>query len=68
MLNTIIFPGDTNGNESACNAGDTRNAGSGSSPGGGNSNPLQYYCLKISWTEETGGYSPGGHKELDVTL
>ena len=46
MLNTIIFPGDTSGNQSACNAGDTRNAGSGSSPGGGNSNPLQYYCLE----------------------
>ena len=36
--------------ESACNAGDTGDAGSipgwGRSPGGGNSNPLRYSCLK----------------------
>ena len=35
---------------SACNAGDTRDAGSipglGRSPGGGNGNPLQYSGLK----------------------
>ena len=38
------------GKGSACNAGDTGDAGSipGSerSPGGGNGNPLQYVCLK----------------------
>ena len=38
------------GKESACNAGDTVDAGSipgiGKSPGGGNGNPLQYCCLK----------------------
>ena len=28
--------------------------GSGRSPGEGNGNPLQYSCLKISWTEEPG--------------
>ena len=37
-------------NESACNAGDTGVAASvpgwGTSPGGGNGNPLQYSCLK----------------------
>ena len=36
--------------ESACNAGDTGDAGLipglGRSPGGGNNNPLQYSCLK----------------------
>ena len=46
MLNTMIFPGDTNGKESACNAEDTKDAELGSSPGGGNNNPLQYYCLE----------------------
>ena len=42
--------------------------GSGRSPGEGNSYPLQYSCLKNfmdrgSWV----GYSPWGHKELDMT-
>ena len=36
--------------ESACNAGDTGDAGSipgtGRSPGGGHGNPLQYSCLE----------------------
>ena len=40
------------------NAGDSRDAcsnpGSGRSPGGKNSNPLQYSCLKIPWTDEPG--------------
>ena len=38
------------GKESACNAGDTEDAGlipgSGRSPGGGHGNPLQYSCLE----------------------
>ena len=29
--------------------------GSGRYPGRGNSNPLQYSCLEIPWTEEPGG-------------
>ena len=29
--------------------------------------PLQYFCLEIPWTREPGGYSPWGHKELDMT-
>ena len=41
------------------NAGDARDAGSipgsGQPPGGGNGNPLQYSCLEIPWTEESGG-------------
>ena len=43
----------------AGNAGDIRDAGSipgwGRSPGEGNGNPLQYSCLEIPWTEESGG-------------
>ena len=43
------FPGDSEGKESACNTGDQGLIpGSGRSPGGGNSNPLQYSCLENS--------------------
>ena len=39
-------------------AGDIRDEGmipgSRRSPGGGNDNPLQYSCWRISWTEEPG--------------
>ena len=54
------FPAGSAGKESACNAGDTGDTGSipgsGRLPGGGNSNPLQYSCLKnILSTEEPGG-------------
>ena len=41
------FPGGSDGQESACNAGDTGSIpGSGRSPGGGNGNSLQYSCLE----------------------
>ena len=41
------FPGGSMGKESTCNAGDLGSIpGSGRSPGGGHSNPLQYSCLK----------------------
>ena len=44
------FPSGSDGKESACcNAGDLGLIpGSGRSPGEGNSNPLQYSCLKNS--------------------
>ena len=43
------FPGSSDSKESACNAGDPGLIpGSGSSPGEGNSNPLQYSCLEKS--------------------
>ena len=54
------------GKESAYNAGDTRDVSStprlGRSQdlpnlGGGNGYPLQYFCLKIPWTEEPGPWS-----------
>jgi len=42
--------------ESICNAGDVGSIpGLGRSPGGGNSNPLQYSCLENPRTEEPGG-------------
>ena len=44
------FPGDANGNESDCNAGDTRDTGSipgsGRSPRGRHGNPPQFSCLE----------------------
>ena len=43
------FPGDSDGKESACSVGDLGLIpGSGRSPGEGNGNPLQYYCLENS--------------------
>ena len=41
--------------------------GWGRSPGGGNGNPLQHSCLGSPWTEEPGGYSPSGCKELNMS-
>ena len=46
------------------NAGDTRDMGSipglGRYPREGHGNPLQYSCLRISWTEEPGGLQSTG--------
>ena len=43
------FPGGSGGKESACNAGALGSVlGSGSSPGEGNGNPLQYSCMENS--------------------
>ena len=43
----IVFPGISDGKESACNAGDWGSIpGSGRSPAVGNGNPLQYSCLE----------------------
>jgi len=42
-------PGDSDGKESACNAGDLGSIlGSGRFPGKGNDYPLQYSCLENS--------------------
>ena len=49
------FPGDSDGKESACNAGDTgSNSGLGRSLGEGNGNPLQYSCLENSMDSGAG--------------
>ena len=52
------FPGSTMVKDPPANAGDARDVGSipglGRSPGEGNGYPLQYFCLKIPWTEEPG--------------
>ena len=50
------FPSCSEGQESACNAGDPGLIpGSGSSPGEGNGNPFQYSCLENSMDREPGG-------------
>ena len=63
------FPGGSVGKESACNAGDLGSIpGLGRLPGGGHGNPLQYSCLENPHGQRSlAGYSPWGHKELDVT-
>ena len=43
----MVFPGRSDGKESACNAGDQDSIpGWGRSPGEENGNPLQCFCLK----------------------
>ena len=47
------FHGGSDSKESTCNAGDPGlSPGLRRSPGEGHRNPLQYFCLKIPWTEE----------------
>ena len=66
------FPSDSVGRESTCNTGNAGDAGSipgwKRSPGGGNGNQLQYSCLENPHGQRNlAGYSPQGHKELDMT-
>ena len=54
--------GGSDGNESACSAGDPGSIpGLERSPGEGNGNPLQYSCLENSMDR------PWGPKESDMT-
>ena len=57
------------GTESTCNAGDLSSIpGLGRSPGGRHGSPLQCSCLKNPHGQRSlAGYSPRGHKELDMT-
>ena len=53
------FPADSDGKESACNAGDLGSIpGLGRSPGGENGNPIQYSCLE----------NPHGQRSLAVYI
>ena len=48
-METLGFPGGSDGKESACNAGDPGSIpGLGRSPGEGHNNPFQYSCLENS--------------------
>ena len=61
--------GDSDGKESACNAGDLGSIpGLGRSPGGKHGNPLQNSCLENPHGQRSlVGYRPWGHKESDTT-
>ena len=65
------LPGWFSGKESACNAGDARDAGSipGSerSSGGGNGNPLQYSCQENPMDRATWWATVHGVVELHTT-
>ena len=65
----LVFPGGSNGKESAYNAGDTSSIpGSGRSSGEENGNPLQYSCLENPW--DRGAWGATGHgvtKESNTT-
>ena len=63
----VGFPDDSDGKESACNAGDLGSIPeSERCPGEGHGYPLQPSFLENSW-RSLEGYSPWGHKELDTT-
>ena len=49
VFKVMVFPGGSDGEKSACNAGDpSLNPGSERSPGEGNGKPLWYSCLENS--------------------
>ena len=58
------FPGGSAIKNPPTKTGDLRDSSSilrlERSPGKGNSNPFQYSCLGIPWTEEPGGLQPTG--------
>ena len=68
-----LFPGGPNDKESTCKAGDTGDisliSGSGSFPGGGHGNPLEYSCLESPTDRAAWGVRvcPWSHKEWDTT-
>ena len=62
------FPGGSDGKESACNAGDLGSiSGLGRSPGEGNGNPLQYYCLENPMDRGAGGLQSMGSQRVGQT-
>ena len=62
------FPGGSNGEESACNAGDWGSIpGSRRSPGEGNGYPLQYSCLENSMDRGAWQATVHGIAESDIT-
>ena len=62
------FPSGSDGKESACNVGDLGLIPRlGRSPGGGWQPTPGFLPGESPWTEVLAGYSPWGHKELDMT-
>ena len=68
-FNTKDFPGVSDGKTFVYNVGDPGSIpGLGRSPGEGNGNPLQYYCLVKSRVQRIlVGYRPWDRKESDMT-
>ena len=64
----LVFPGGSDGNESACNLGGMGSIpGSGRSAEEGNGNPLQYSCLENPHRKRSlADYSTWDHKESDT--
>ena len=69
LTNNFDFPGGSDGKASVYNAGDPGlSPGLGRSPGEGNGNPLQYYCLEHPMDKRSlAGCSLWGRKESDMT-
>ena len=66
-MSYLGFPGGSDGKESACNMGDLGSIpGLGRSPGETNTHS-SYCCLENSIQRCLVGYSPWGHKELNMT-
>ena len=70
-MNTYSYPNQQSGSDgkkSVCNAGNLGlSPGSRRFPGEGNVYPLQYSCLENLHSQRSlAGYSPWGHKELDM--
>ena len=63
------FSGDTGLKQSVCQSGDARDEGSipGFSPGAGNGNPLQYFCLENSTNRGTWQATVHETAESDTT-
>ena len=62
------FPGGSDSKEYACNAEDLGSIpGLGGSPAKEMATHSSVVAWSIPWTEETGGYSPRGCKEWDMT-
>ena len=58
---SLDFPSGSEGEDSACKAGDLRlMPGSGRSSGEGNGYSLQYSCLENPWIDEPGGLQSMG--------
>ena len=63
------FPGGSDGEEFTCNAGDSDSIpGSGRSPGEGNSNLLQYSCLKNPMIREAWQATVHGVAKVSDTI
>ena len=67
-MKCLGFPGDSDGKESTCNAGDLGSIPAlGRSPGGRHSNPLQYSCLQNPMDRGAWRATVHGVMKLDMT-